>query len=68
MAAADEILDVLARFTEICDNLGVPWAVGGSLASSIYGEPRSTNDLDIVAALTIRNIPDFVAGLGADHM
>lgn len=66
MAAADEILNVLARFTEICDKLGVPWAVGGSLASSIYGEPRSTNDLDIVAALTIRNIPDFVAGLGAD--
>jgi len=30
----------------------VPYMVTGSLASSIHGEPRSTNDLDVVISPT----------------
>jgi hypothetical protein len=30
----------------------VPYMVTGSLASSVHGEPRSTNDLDVVIAPT----------------
>lgn len=33
------------------DALGVTWLVGGSLASSILGEPRATTDVDLVADL-----------------
>lgn len=33
------------------DALGVPWLLGGSLASSILGEPRATTDVDLVADL-----------------
>jgi hypothetical protein len=33
----------------ILERLGIPYLVGGSLASSIHGEPRSTNDVDFVA-------------------
>jgi hypothetical protein len=38
---------VLAEF----DRLGIAYYVGGSVASSIYGEPRSTLDVDIGADL-----------------
>ncbi|MBI3924028.1 MAG: hypothetical protein HY319_00655 [Armatimonadetes bacterium] len=34
------------------DELGIEYLLGGSLASSIHGEPRSTRDADIVAELT----------------
>lgn len=29
------------------DELGIEWVLGGSLASSIFGEPRSTVDVDV---------------------
>jgi hypothetical protein len=38
--------------------------VGGSLASSIYGFPRSTLDADIVARLRPEHIPSLLAALG----
>ena len=41
------IRPVLAEF----DRLGIAYYVGGSVASSIYGEPRSTLDIDIGADL-----------------
>ncbi len=33
------------------ERLGVKYAIGGSLASSLYGIPRATQDADIIAAL-----------------
>lgn len=43
----DLSLDVGARF----DRLGVRWCIGGSVASSLYGIPRATLDVDLVADL-----------------
>lgn len=34
------------------DDLEVPYVLGGSLASSAFGEPRSTNDVDIATRMT----------------
>jgi hypothetical protein len=36
----------------------------GSLASSVYGEPRSTNDVDLVADLKDEHVDAFVRELG----
>ena len=47
------------------DSLGVASTIGGSIASSFAGEPRSTIDIDIVAAIEERHVDEFVAGLGA---
>jgi len=38
------------------DALGVQSTIGGSIASSFAGEPRSTIDIDIVAALEERHV------------
>ncbi len=35
-------------FTERLESAGIPYMVSGSVASIIYGEPRLTNDIDIV--------------------
>lgn len=46
-----EPIQVVARIARALDELGVPYVVGGSLASSMYGVPRATQDVDLVAAL-----------------
>ena len=49
---ADAFADAMAiavSFTGLLEHLDVPYLVGGSIASSVHGEPRSTNDIDIVA-------------------
>ena len=43
--------DWLFQFTEPLERAGVPYAIVGSVASSVYGEPRATNDLDLVIQL-----------------
>lgn len=44
---------VVACIVRAFDSLGVPYVVGGSLASSVYGIPRATQDVDLVADLQI---------------
>jgi hypothetical protein len=46
----------LAPFLEPLERLGLPYCVTGSVAASIYGEPRLTADIDIVLLLEIRDI------------
>lgn len=57
---------IAVRFTGILEDLAIEYLVGGSLASSVHGEPRSTNDIDVVAALSLRDIDVLVEALGAD--
>jgi len=48
------------------DSIGVVSTIGGSIASSFAGEPRSTIDIDIVAAIDGRHIPALVHALSPD--
>lgn len=52
-------LDLVLHMAQILDDLTIPYALGGSLASSLFGEPRSTVDVD----LAIRLAPDQEAAL-----
>ena len=54
-----EPLLVVARLARTFDDLAIRYLVGGSLASSIYGTPRATQDVDLVAELE----PDHVEPL-----
>jgi hypothetical protein len=44
-------LQVAARVAAALDDLGVKYSIGGSLARSFSGEPRSTLDVDMDAAV-----------------
>jgi len=49
----------LAPFLEPLERLGLPYCVTGSVAASVYGEPRLTADIDVVLLLKIRDIATF---------
>lgn len=38
----------LLQFIMPLDKAGIPYAIVGSVASSVYGEPRATNDVDLL--------------------
>ncbi|MBX5458792.1 MAG: hypothetical protein IRZ31_18015 [Thermogemmatispora sp.] len=43
--------ETLLPLAEALEALGIRYVVGGSVASSLYGEPRQTADLDVVIEL-----------------
>jgi len=47
-------LDPATVFAPRFNALGAPWAATGSIASTFYGEVRSTNDIDIIVLLNGR--------------
>jgi hypothetical protein len=52
--------------TDVFENLGVRYAVGGSLSSSLHGVMRSTLDVDIVADMRLEHIQPLVAALSPE--
>jgi hypothetical protein len=40
---------VALRVTAVLEQLGIPYLIGGSLASTLYGMVRTTQDADIIA-------------------
>src|SRR5689334_15458330 len=47
-----EQAELLRHVCEILEELGLPYLVTGAQATIAFGEPRFTNDIDIVVALT----------------
>ncbi len=58
-----EALRASLEVIRVLEELDVPYLVGGSLASSFHGTPRSTNDADLVADLRLANVPLLAAAL-----
>jgi hypothetical protein len=52
---------LLFALVELFDRLKVRYAIVGSVASMSYGEPRFTNDVDIVAELELAHIEPLLA-------
>ncbi len=61
-----EALRASLEVIRVFEELDVPYLVGGSLASSFHGTPRSTNDADLVADLRLANVPLLAAALEAE--
>lgn len=59
----DDVLDIALLVTEVLEGLGVPHMVAGSLASSLHGIPRATQDIDVVADLSEDRIGPLVDAL-----
>jgi len=60
---ASETIEVLHLVAAELDRIGIPYAVGGSVASGLYGEPRSTHDVDLLLDLGLDDVPRLVAAL-----
>lgn len=53
-------LDLAVELARLFDELGVRYVVGGSVASSLVGEPRSTVDIDIALRLDEEQLELFI--------
>lgn len=62
-----EQIRLLKRATEVMEVLAIPYALVGSWASGIYGEPRFTRDIDIVIELQQSAIRPFSAAFPPDE-
>lgn len=55
-----QLPELIEPFVQRLDALGIPYMVTGSTAGILYGEPRMTHDIDIVIALSDRDVTRFV--------
>lgn len=59
----NEPIEVTLKVTGVFEKLGVPYLIGGSLASTLYGMVRTTQDSDIVAEMRLEHLQPFVTVL-----
>ena len=58
-----EALEATLIVTDAFESIGVQHFVGGSLASSLLGEPRSTQDVDVVAVMNAAQVEPFARAI-----
>lgn len=60
------VIQVALLAADACDACALRYLVGGSIASSFGGEPRTTLDVDMLVAMTEADVDPFVAALGSE--
>lgn len=61
-----EPIKTTLKVVKAFERLGIPYLVGGSLASAVHGNIRATMDADLVADITPDHIASFVAMLESE--
>ena len=61
-----EPLIVIARLARAFNELGIVYLVGGSFASSLYGVPRATQDVDLVAKIEFSHVDALTSALAGE--
>jgi hypothetical protein len=61
---AEDTLDVALQVASALTSIGAEYFLGGSLASSLQGEPRATSDIDLVVALPVGRVNALRVALG----
>jgi hypothetical protein len=64
--SAPDPIAVALRVAEILESLGVNYVLGGSLASTLHGEPRATMDVDMAVDLRLDQVEAFHSRLGEE--
>jgi hypothetical protein len=59
--------DLLRAVVDACGKLGIPYFVTGSTATIAYGEPRFTNDIDVVISLNSDQAAAFCREFNSDE-
>lgn len=59
----NEPIEVTLRVTAVLEKLGIPYVIGGSLASTLHGMIRTTQDSDIITEMRSEHIQLFVSSL-----
>lgn len=59
--------DLLSLFVAPINALNLTYMVTGAVAATVYGEPRLTNDVDIVLALDAADVPRLHEAFASPH-
>lgn len=60
-------LDLVVQVGMVLDRLGINWVLGGSLASSLIGEPRSTLDVDVAVVLERHQVAPLIEAVSSGY-
>jgi hypothetical protein len=60
-------IEVIHNVSRILSDMGIRFFVSGSIASSVYGEPRATNDIDIVADIVEKDVGSILVKFATDY-
>jgi hypothetical protein len=61
-----EPIQVTLKVVTVFESLGIPYLIGGSLASAVHGIIRATMDADLVADINPTQISSLVSALGVE--
>ena len=61
-----DAIRVILMATDVFERMRIPYAVGGSISSSVHGIMRSTMDIDILADMRLEHISGFVEALSTE--
>jgi hypothetical protein len=62
-----ELFELLRKVVGVFERLGIPYLVTGSVAAMAFGEPRLTNDIDIVAGIEEKHVNAFLMAFPSDE-
>jgi hypothetical protein len=62
-----EQIELLRFALDVLDRLQIPYALVGSFASGIWGEPRMTRDIDFVVQLRELHVPPLLEAFSQDE-
>jgi len=62
----ENAIDIALKVARALTAVGAEYFLGGSLASSLQGEPRATNDIDFVISLPLGKVGELSSALGSD--
>jgi len=60
------VAEALLTFLRRLDEAGLAYVIVGSMAGNVHGTPRLSQDVDVVVALSPRDLPPLVASLAPD--
>ena len=61
-------VEIAVEVARIFDSLGIRYVLGGSLASTTFGEPRTTLDVDLAADIDIERANALIDRLSVDFI
>ena len=63
--------DLIQSIIRLCKRLkeaGIPYVIGGSVASGLWGEPRQTNDVDVEIWVSSESAEVFLSAFDASYL
>ena len=60
--------DLFKRIITAFERVGIPYMLTGSFASSYHGEPRATQDIDLIVSVTVQQVRELAGLLPDDEI